>query len=39
MNEKTKSTILTEISATNLRKQKSFIYASINLDDNYLLIN
>ena len=39
MNDKTKSTILTEISATNLRKQNSFIYASINLDENYLRIN
>lgn len=39
MNDKAKSTILNEISANNLRKQKSFIYASINLDDNYLRIN
>ena len=39
MNEEVKSTILNEIAGANFRKQKSSIYASIHLDDNYLRIN
>ena len=39
INHEVKSTILKEIAGANFRKQKSSIYASINLDENYLRIN
>ena len=39
MNDEVKSTILNQIDEDNFRKQKSFIYANINLDDSYLRIN